>query len=324
MSIRYSGQISAEGADGAKVSNFVNNCYAEPVNLDVNLTFPTTASLPNWRYRLQEMNSTAAIWNDNNVAITTPTTNPSFNFLTLAQTSFLKEQNGSVDMNLSINFDRNQTLTVNPIEITLENIQAKCQTTSSCTSMADLSTSHLPDANLTTNAIVRHYYGRTNVPKQVYISPIGTPGTPANDLIYYEVFCNGTGCDKTLLPNGVNSQNSDDPRWFINTNHLNGSGTAGPINQKNAFNVTATTPNGIHQDSTNIEYTGAKGYPYKATMENNASSWLIYNRYNAAATQNEFEVEFQSPESGWTGIHENNTNTAIGRGAIWTNKRLDW
>lgn len=321
MSIRYSGQISAKGADGATVNNFVNNCYAEPLHLDVNLTFPTIAGLPNWRYRLQEINTSAAIWNDNNAIIPAPATNASFNLLTLAQTSFIKEQNGSLDMNLSINFDRNQSLAVNPIEIGLENLQVKCQIASDCSSMANVSFSHEADANLSTNATIRHYYGRTNAPRQVFIGNTGV--VP----IYYEVFCNGTGCDKNLLPDGTPSVSNDDPRWFVNTSHMpSSSGVVGTISQKNSLGTvseTASTNANPYLSTLTYNAAATKGYPYKTTMENNASSWLIYNRYNINDTNNEFEVEFLGTGGGWAGKHETNTTTnpdASNR----TNRRTTW
>ncbi|MDO9266106.1 MAG: hypothetical protein Q7U00_03390, partial [Sulfurimonas sp.] len=65
-----------------------------------------------------------------------------------------------------------------------------------------------------------------------------------------------------------------------------------------------------------------KGYPYKTTMHNNASIWLIQNETNPNATTNEFQVEF-TDQADWSGAHDT-SNTSKAKGAPWTNKRLDW
>ena len=58
-------------------------------------------------------------------------------------------------------------------------------------------------------------------------------------------------------------------------------------------------------------------------MENNASGWLIYNKYNPNATTNEFEVEFVKPGGSWAGKHETNTSTDS-NASNKTNRRLMW
>ncbi|MBU1217203.1 Ig domain-containing protein [bacterium] len=331
MSLHLNGKITAQGFDevlAPTFKNFVSNCYAKP--LDINISESDTSHVDSngnnvlYKLRFHDLNATGSIINalDINVTKTLPTIDAR---IQTTQGYFLKDLNGSMDTILNLNYHREVNASANPKSVTVNHYEVNCtNAVTDCTFNADLVNNKTAQGFKTINATVQHYYGRTNVPKQVYMSPVGTSANPANDLIFYEVFCNGAGCDKTLLQNGVNSQNSDDPRWFINTNHINGFGTAGTIWQKNATNVTATNPTGVHQDSTNLVYDGGKGYPYKATMENNASSWLIYNRYDINDINNSFDVEFQSGESGWTGIHYNNTNTALGKGAIWTNKRLDW
>ena len=58
-------------------------------------------------------------------------------------------------------------------------------------------------------------------------------------------------------------------------------------------------------------------------MENNASGWLIYNKYNPNIPTNEFEVEFIQPNSAWAGMHE--TNSTTNKNATEnTNRRLMW
>ena len=171
-------------------------------------------------------------------------------------------------------------------------------------------------------------YGRTNAPRTSFVGDTGTVS------IYYEMFCTpstvdsfGVTCTKSLLP-VTNPNYSDDPRWYINTQHTALSqGIAGNITQKNASdvngtNVTTAPTNGV--STTNVNYhDNSKGYPYKTTMENNASSWLLYNKYDSTDDKNEFEVEFTKAASQWSGSHDTN-NTTSTKASSWTNKRFSW
>ena len=175
-------------------------------------------------------------------------------------------------------------------------------------------------------------YGRTNAKKQTYTTNSGTA------LIYYEAFCDGmdaagVACVKSLLPNGVNSTTTNDPRWFINPEHNASTspidGFAGSVNQKGSAvgsgSVRGTTATTSTPASTTITYvdSGSKGYPYKTTMENNATNWLIYDKYDVNASKNKFDVEFLGGSSNWAGIHETNTTT-IKRASDKTNRRTTW
>jgi hypothetical protein len=57
-------------------------------------------------------------------------------------------------------------------------------------------------------------------------------------------------------------------------------------------------------------------------MQNEASTWLIYNESDPTATRNEFQVEFDNI-GAWTGEHETNTTTKTPEGAT-TNRRIMW
>ncbi|MEA3330773.1 MAG: hypothetical protein U9Q29_03665 [Campylobacterota bacterium] len=216
------------------------------------------------------------------------------------------------------NIDRNVTPALNPITI----------------SIVDANTSTLWMANPGSpkefngdikNETKTFLYGRTHASRQRYTGDTGT----AN--IYYEAYCFGTDttgndCNKTLLPNGVNSDRTDDIRWFINPFHLSNSGNAGKVVEKDSlFRVTsAGITTGNHPDnSTLMTYNKSQGFPYKTTMENNASRWLIYNEDDPTATRNEFPVEFEGGDSGWSGKHETNTTTKD-PGTATTNRRSMW
>jgi len=163
-------------------------------------------------------------------------------------------------------------------------------------------------------------YGRTHAPRHRF-----SANANQRAFIYYEVYCDSSG-DKSLLPNGANSNSTDDPRWFVNTAHTSANGNAGVVTQKTTATTRVTqvtAPTGNHQDSVVITYDGVRGNPYKATMENNASAWLIYNKFDNTDNDNEFEVEFEGVGGNWSGKHETNT-TSVNDGTDRTNRRSMW
>lgn len=228
MSVRYFGPIVAQGKANNALRNFTENCYAEPVNLRVNLNFPITANLPAWRYRLQEINASKT-WRDSNAVIVAPDTNASFPLVTLPRSSFLLEQNGTTDINLSINFDRNQTIAVNPILVGLQNFQVKCDVPTDCSSRAEMVASYLPDTNLTTNSTVNFVYGRVN---PLSTTAYGT-AQPISAQSYIEVYDT-----VPIILNAVAlSPSKTGGNWWINASHISSDGNA---------TVTVTNPVG-HQ-----------------------------------------------------------------------------
>lgn len=234
---------------------------------------------------------------------------------------------------LRFNFKRDVNQSVNPFDVNGSDLNMSITSTYvDGLKQADINGSRLGTgvANLPYTVVSSSagnstfIYGRTHAPRYRFV------GTDGNASMYYEAFCSGVDCNKTLLPNGANSNSSDDPRWFKNTFHnATTGGNATTINQKGfaigTGSVTGTTASVTTPAQSDLNYTASatKGYPYKTTMENNASSWLIYNKYDPAAEKNEFEVEFTKAAGDWAGIRETNTSTVSG-GAAKTNRRTMW
>ncbi|OHE11208.1 MAG: hypothetical protein A3J96_09300 [Sulfurimonas sp. RIFOXYC2_FULL_36_7] len=117
-------------------------------------------------------------------------------------------------------------------------------------------------------------------------------------------------------------------RWFINENHnILNDGNVSIVVQKGGTNSASDkvdandNPTG-NPSATELSYDASRGYPYKTTMENNASGWLIQNEYDANATTNEFQIEFDNI-GDWTGEHNTSTTTNTPVGAT-TNRRIMW
>lgn len=293
--------ITAQAADNNTTQNYNSACYAQAV--DYNVTYTTTTLNPsaNLSRLLYKAYQGSTLLADANVSIGDTLE------LSLANTVFATDTNGSAITSLQINFDRDKNRTINPFRLSLNNINT-------INADATFGTKNYTDQNAT------FIYGRTNSPRSRFKA-----NANQRAFIYYEAYCEGAGCDKTLLPNSTTSAYTNDPRWYINSLHTNISGTAGTVTQKGTANlVSQVSPaSGTHRDFVGLTYDGTKGNPYKATMENNASSWLIYNRYDATDTTNEFEVEFEGGSSDWAGKQESDITT-IESGTTQVNRRSMW
>lgn len=164
-------------------------------------------------------------------------------------------------------------------------------------------------------------YGRTHAPRYRFL------GNNGDAPIYFEVYCNGAGCDTTLLPTlvpGIYIESVDSIGWYQNNLH-------NPVTDGNITALTAplvTSGHTIYFNATDVwtlVYDAGnpnRVYPYITTERTSASGWLIYNKYDANATANEFEVEFNSA-GDWAGKHETNTSTDSNASST-TSKRIFW
>ena len=237
------------------------------------------------------------------------------------------------DTNLSVvlrfNFPRDVNNSLNPFQVFASDVNLSITSTYTQAAVGAYDTTAniigsnvgLGDGNATI------IYGRTNGPNQRFVGPTG------NAFIYYEAHCNGTDtvgitCNKSLLPNGVDSNSTNDPRWFKNTLHdVAISGNVGSVTQKSGagfVTLSAGLTNITGRTTVPLVYNPSPhGYPYKTTMENNASTWLIYNKYNINADANEFQVEFVNSTGDWAG-EANTTITTDSNVTRKTNRRSMW
>jgi len=221
--------------------------------------------------------------------------------------------NGIAESYVHFNVDRNVSTALNPVTIKVVDINSWIGWSSSASPAAFNGT--------TLNKSYNYVYGRTNAQRQRFT------GESGDALIYFETYCYGTTCDKTLLPNGVDSNATDDPRWFINTTHAvatdGNAGTTSTITQKGSASlVTTSAISSENPSKATLNYSG-DNFPYKTTMKNKASDWLIHNKYNSAADTNEFNVEFINANSDWAGQRETN-NTTTRNASDTTNRRTMW
>jgi hypothetical protein len=327
MSFHLNGDIRASGYNNSFLSNFVNNCYAKPLNLTVHKSDTALVNVNGndvayrARFHNLDVNGTLIAADDINY---TETNSSMPVLIQTSQSYFTKNFNGTIDTRLNLNYNREVNAAASPKLITFGEYDVDCIDSNDCSFIADFETKITHGfQNLDHN--ITHLYGRTHASRQRYRVP---EDDPYRANIYFEAYCFGTNCDKTLLPNGLSSNNVDDLRWFINADHnTTNDGAVGIVLEKIGTNVAGdivdATDNPTGNPSvTTLDYDESKGYPYKTTMQNEASRWLIYNEDVPTATRNEFQVEFDKL-GDWTGEHETDTTTKS-TGGVKTNRRIMW
>lgn len=301
--------ITAQTQANATTTNYTSSCYAKDGNITLTLTL--TQAISDLNQSLSKM-----LWydDDNNTIIGSVSINDPFILPNYTAQRFEPgDSNGTGNFRYRLNFDRNVSKVVNPFRMTIADLNA--------TDTDGVSGSNALSDNAT------YVYGRTHASRQRYQGNSGT----AN--IYFEAYCFGTTCNQTLL-NGFapNLRRTDDIRWFYNEGSHDTSvdGNIGTVQQRDAtplnsaddvVDVTAQR-NNLNPSEADLQYDGTIGYPYKTTMHNDASPWLIYNEDDPTATRNEFQVEF-SITGGWSGEHETDTTTKD-VGNVNTNRRVIW
>jgi hypothetical protein len=290
----------AQNAKNIVTKNYSSACYAKQTSYQFSYTpliINPNASLSNMKYLETKSSTTATI----------PITSSGASWSSsMPNTVFSTDNNGTAKLDFKINFDRNVTKPVDPFIFNLKDIN-----------VTDTDT---VQGHTTLNQNTTFLYGRTHAPRYRFT------GNSGDAKIYYETYCGSDG-NKTMLPTG-SIGSSDSVGWYLNVNHnTTTDGNITTITEKNLTNTVTnssalplTTSNGI--STTALVYHGTT-FPYKTTIQDTASSWLIYNPYDSTATTNEFEVEFYGGSNTWTG-HNNTTTTTDSVAAPVTGKRILW
>ena len=292
--------VTAKALGGTTTQNYNSGCYAQITNYHPTYSLspsPTPPSLNNLIFKetYSNLSGSKAIGSD-------------FNLSNVPNSVFTTDINGSARLNFKINFDRNVTIAVNPFTMNIVSLD-------------------INDTNIITNVSgTNNYsgsatflYGRTHAPRYRF------PSNTGNANIYYETYCDTNG-NKALLPSG-SIGDSDSVGWYLNRVQAITDGVAGSVTEKNITpkiaQTTASAPSNGFSTVTLI-YNGST-FPYKTTMENNASNWLIYNPYDPSAISNEFEVEFYQSSTNWTGHKVDiNMTTTDSNATTTTSKRILW
>ncbi len=190
----------------------------------------------------------------------------------------------------------------------------------------------VPETNTTLSATptVRLWYARVHAPD--YRSNTQTINTP----IFVEVYCDNDIADCPTFGITGLPESSDDVNWWVNTNH-NGpntgllfdinatqNGNDDPLIQINGggnsvTDLNATFTNGRYSPS--VTYTGATKL-YKTKIWLRPTDWLRYNRFFIDGRIS-YNVEFNLPADDWSGIGTTG-ETVETNGSAKSNRRIEW
>lgn len=297
--------ITAQAFDNNVTSNYTSTCYAKDGNLT--MTLPAALNIA----PLSKM-----IWYDTahdlNGSIVLGGTSYPLPFVAAQFDS--ADENGTASVNYRLNFDRNETIAINPFTMTVNSV--------------DANDTDAVSGNIALNSTVNYVYGRI-IPRDVRVFGAGTPFV-AN--AWYEVF-NTPTIGTMALPVSKN-----DAQWNTNVVHVDfsdGDGfvTQSQINGANSVNAVAIGANSISGVAT-YTYTGLPLGAYKEHIE--TFPWLWYgvnaqmyidpaigNNINNCITHPCFNINVVpavgatgSAETGAEAVKANKASTTTG-GGTW-------
>jgi hypothetical protein len=328
MAAKVDFNVTAENSTNGTAENYSTDCYAYPVNLDINFSVPTGTANNTLYYIAKDKL-------DNNVTLANNQTATSdLSFIkagdTLPKTLFTTDTNGTAEVSILFNFGRENNTTVNPFVINLNNINISDQNTPIVVN----------SINQTLNQDATFVYGRVAGPKRAGYTNCVDNDTNCNSTnndsprIIFQIYKDSLGSVVPAL-NGATHDGTQDNRWWTSPFHNFGGvlkdGNITTSTKPNITEITGITGNHVTQHARiqesnfryreELHYDGADGYVKEAHMKHYPSPWLVYDENNASATYNTFNFNFII--EGWSGVHEGNTTTTT-QPATRSSKRIIW
>jgi len=333
------------GATGMRLTNFVKDCYADDVNMTLDYIVRTPENVQ-FRVNLTDKDSSGAHIDMTQKYPWSQTTEPAADIGTatpnaqnikstyLAQhgdTFFIKDMNGSIDMDMGINIDRQFQTPMNPVKVTLREFNITDAVNLDLT--VNMQTHYQPRVQIPLNdRNITFAYARAK-PERVLYDDVTAASivTPVSVVLYCDL---GTvQCLNRLRPNagGTNylGNETNEFGWWLSSQHINiGGRTTLLINngQPGGFALPITNPavQNIMPDGTGVASNitifknPAAALPATVDIEFSSSPataparpytdrWLIYNPdYDPTVIGSSripspfYRVRFID-SSGWTG-----------------------
>lgn len=304
MASDFNVTIVAKKANNVRAVNYAKTCYAKDIDMTLLYTLSDgsgTTVTPNLtKTQYIEKSVDASI---QEVSIGNNITH------SFAKDVFDEEENGTVNIILSINFNRQYNTPVNPFVMTLDTLKIKD---------AD-NVKGEPTVNLSSNYV----YGKAKSSKAFYdditqssiVTPVG--------LVLY---CQATNCPGVLTGSPYQTNES---YWYLSSNHDISKGD-GSVTLTSSSNGTVTpsdptsiTPSGGVDRSVSVTHSDST-YPDVVTINfgSNTNSWLIYNKDANNVLSPFYRVRFIGIGS-WAG--EGQTGHVInGDSNKKKSRRLEW
>jgi len=334
MSYNVQGTFSAVGYDNSKLSNFVNNCYAEPVDMELLYNYNHTPPPNNLTYDLFDYNISSYTRANNTL--------PSDNIIAQTANNFAKGMEGSLRMDLGYNYARTYNTQVNPISVSMNDFNIS-YTTQPNQLYVEGTNNHKIFGNVDVDQNVTFVYARAK-PGRFFYDDVTTNSirTPVSVIVYCDLGVKN--CQDRGVP--LMGAQTNESNWWKSVDHDNVTDKDGNI----ALSIPTSgsfTSGTVQSVAANIDTLGTDSNPitvfYKSgskpitipidlvvndplnppTPSNYTDRWLIYNPYSATIIPSPFyKVRFIG-SSVWTGVGKtgNVVNTNI---STKKSRRLDW
>jgi len=352
MSYNIRGVFNAKGwgsspSSGKDLTNFVNGCYAEDIEMNLWATYLSTkpAITPDFTYSLIDFNST-------DPSITYPSGNTNnrlndtiegtfnnaqnkgtpFNLQIVHQKeSFDKTMKGSVDMHLGFNFDRTFNQTLNPRYIHFSDFNITYN--SAPQFQIELKNNYQINGTRKVDQNITFVYGRLKANKDFYDDiTTNSTETPVSVVAFCDF--NITECQNSGMMKIVNGLLSDartnETEWWFVQKHDStvNDGNATLISSSNG-SVTPADPSILNFTDgidTNVQVTKSATASTPTVVDigfgANTNRWLIYNQSTNAIPNIFYRVRFIG-NSGWTG--QGSTGHVVGDDINQKKtRRLEW
>ncbi|HEY9191177.1 MAG TPA: hypothetical protein VIM88_09965 [Sulfurovum sp.] len=351
MSYNMNGRFFAAGYNDVLLTNFVDGCYADDVNMSLNFIYnspePATDQEPYLSYSLKDHHTydeteiyrpvpVSGYVLDNHFEVGTDTNNSTPFKILQEEEFFVKEMNGSISMDLGYNFKRDYNKTLNPryIEFKDFNITHAINSNTPTNIYADLTNDHKIFGDKILDHNVTFVYGRAK-PSQYLYDDVTEDfvDTPISMVVYCDqdpVTCGAV----YNITNGTFRQ-TDEYDWYLSRGHVTDQGDGDiTLNASTGANVELSDASpfpinfidGVNTPDVRVSANAGTTRPLDVDITfvapPNTDKWLIYNR-----DKNEIPVPFYRvrfiDESGWAG-HGDTGHVVESETSTKKNRRLGW
>jgi hypothetical protein len=340
MSYNMNGRFFAAGYNDVLLTNFVDGCYADDVNMSLNFIYnspePATDQEPYLSYSLKDHHTydETDIYRPNDgvydLEVGTDTNNSTPFKILQAEEFFVKEMNGSISMDLGYNFKRDYNKTLNPryIEFKDFNITHAINSNAPTNIYADLTDDHKIFGDKILDHNVTFVYGRAK-PSQYLYDDVTEDfvDTPISVVVYCDQ--GPINCAAVYnITNGTFSQ-TDEYDWYLSLGHVTSQNDGNiTLNASTGADVSSPFPinfiNGVNAPDVRVSATAAtRPLDVNITfVEPDTNKWLIYNRDKNETPIPFYRVRFIN-ESGWAG-HGDTGHVVDSDTSTKKNRRLEW
>jgi hypothetical protein len=279
--------FSVLDADDHEANNYTESCYARAINgrlefEDIDIEPYEALNVMNYQTAIN-----GVLLSSGSMPLVDKGSSKGLPDLVFSTTkaAFADEDNGSSSLQVRLNFDRNDTQVVEPIEV--EGDRIDINDSEGVSGYKSLYSS---------DGVGAFYYGKVmGAPERQY-----TELSTYEAQVFYGIYMRNTAQDiagiaGTTLPGQTN--------WFINVNHDDVSDGEAisftPAHSSVVHSGTYSIADGVHGGAL-FTYDGTQGYPYPVVIDVNGSSWLMHNEYGWApgdAHTSEFIIEYDQNTS---------------------------